>query len=230
MEIVVPGREGAEPAPEAAIRLAVEPDDAAAYEHLVLLHAFVRGTDPLIDELVRADRTGCRRAIVRGDDEVAQRPERVQFVRRERQLPRHEPGQQVWIGRCAGSQRIPAGRQRRRRPAPPTTEGRTGMSTEGRFSGEELERVQQAVRDLGPVRADPDFRSRLRRQFATGAIAAGSDSVGWQPDSTAGMAAAAAITFRAVRRSTRVGVSSLIPTLPSASRRPGTPTSARQSP
>lgn len=47
------------------------------------------------------------------------------------------------------------------------------MSTEDRDFNEKLERVQQAIRDLGPVNADPAFRSRLRHQFVTGAIAEG---------------------------------------------------------
>ncbi len=47
------------------------------------------------------------------------------------------------------------------------------MSAEDRASGAELERVHQAIRDLGPVRADPTFRSRLRHEFMTGAIAGG---------------------------------------------------------
>jgi ferric-dicitrate binding protein FerR (iron transport regulator) len=45
------------------------------------------------------------------------------------------------------------------------------MSPKDRDSNAELERVQQAIRDLGPVQAEPAFRSRLRHQFTTGAIA-----------------------------------------------------------
>lgn len=47
------------------------------------------------------------------------------------------------------------------------------MSTEDRDFSAELERVQQAIRDIGPVHADPGFRSRLRNEFVTGAIAEG---------------------------------------------------------
>jgi ferric-dicitrate binding protein FerR (iron transport regulator) len=46
------------------------------------------------------------------------------------------------------------------------------MSTEDGPHSAELERVQQAIRDLGPVHADPAFRSRLRLRFVTGGIAA----------------------------------------------------------
>jgi len=45
------------------------------------------------------------------------------------------------------------------------------MSTKDRGFNAELERVQQAIRDVGPVHADPAFRSRLRQQFVTGVIA-----------------------------------------------------------
>ena len=47
------------------------------------------------------------------------------------------------------------------------------MSREDPVSAAELERAQRAVRDLGSMRADRAFRTRLREEFVTGAITEG---------------------------------------------------------
>ena len=52
------------------------------------------------------------------------------------------------------------------------------MSTEDPANGAECERVRKAIRKLGSVRADPAFRSRLREEFVTGAIAEGVEPAG----------------------------------------------------
>ena len=65
---------------EASVRLAVEPHKAAPDQHAALLEGLVGRAHPLVDEVVGAHLARRGRAVVGGQDQVAQRGQRFELV------------------------------------------------------------------------------------------------------------------------------------------------------